>query len=97
MRTFAAHSEKHGLHGITVVVETRGPEIFVGRCDDIDEQGVHLRDADRFDGAGTDGSRAAFLSRASTFGVWPNLKRITVPTADVLSIKRLAEIAEESR
>ncbi|MEZ5313177.1 MAG: hypothetical protein R2862_05725 [Thermoanaerobaculia bacterium] len=46
MRTFAAHDAKHSLHGITVVVETDGPELFVGRCDDIDERGVHLRDAD---------------------------------------------------
>ena len=32
MGTF--HQGKSELHGITVVVDTTGPEIFVGRCDD---------------------------------------------------------------
>ena len=38
MGTF--HQGKSELHGITVVVDTTGPEIFVGRCDDMDDRGV---------------------------------------------------------
>ncbi len=38
MGTF--HQGKSDLHGITVVVETRGPELYVGRCDDVTERGV---------------------------------------------------------
>ena len=32
MGTF--HNDKSELHGITVVVDTKGPKVFVGRCDD---------------------------------------------------------------
>ena len=44
MGTF--HQGKSELHGITVVVDTTGPEIVVGRCDDMDERGIYLHDAD---------------------------------------------------
>jgi hypothetical protein len=40
MGTF--HQNKGELHGITVVVDTTGPEIVVGRCDDMDERGIFL-------------------------------------------------------
>ena len=42
MGTF--HQNKSELHGITVVVDTDGPEIFVGRCDDMDDERVILLD-----------------------------------------------------
>jgi len=38
MGTF--HHDRHELHGITVVVDTSGPEIFVGRCDDMDDRQI---------------------------------------------------------
>ena len=44
MGTF--HEDKHELHGITVVVDTVGDEIYIGRCDDMNEQGVLLLDVD---------------------------------------------------
>jgi len=91
VRTFAGHASKHELHGITVVVETDGPELFVGRCDDIDAAGVHLKDADRHvegDGAA---SREEFLSRARRLGVWPNHRMLTVPGERVRRVVRLVE------
>lgn len=93
MGTF--HHDKHELHGITVIVETTGPEMYIGRCDDIVAQGVILRDADVHregdsDPAGK--SRAAFLDHARRYGAWPNLKRILVPTESVREIRRLGEI-----
>ena len=94
MRTFAGHDAKHSLHGITVVVETTGAALFVGRCDDIDERGVHLRDADRHEEAASAVSRAEFLSRAQALGVWPNIQRVTVPAADVRQVTRLAAYEE---
>ncbi len=93
MGTF--HHDKHELHGITVVVETTGPEVFVGRCDDIVAQGVILRDADvhrEGDPASAGKSRAEFLEHARRFGAWPNLKRILVPAESVRGIRRLGEI-----
>ena len=93
MGTF--HHDKHELHGITVVVETTGPDLYIGRCDDIDARGVILRDADvhREDDPATAGtSRAEFLDHARSFGVWPNLKRILVPAERVRGIRRLGEV-----
>jgi len=93
MGTF--HHDKHALHGITVIVETHGPELFIGRCDDIVAEGVLLRDADvhrEGDPAAAGKSRADFLDHARRFGAWPNLSRILVPAASVREIRRLGEI-----
>ena len=54
-----------------MVVETDGAELYVGRCDDIDGEGVHLKDADRHvEGEGAV-PREEFLSlvRRSSNGV----------------------------
>lgn len=92
MGTF--HHDKHELHGITVIVETTGPELYVGRCDDIVAQGVILRDADvhREGDPAAGKSRAEFLDQARQFGAWPNLPRILVPSENVREIRRLGEI-----
>jgi len=93
MGTF--HHDKHELHGITVVIETTGSEIYVGRCDDIDARGVVLYDADvhrEGDPASVAKTRAEFLDSARRFGAWPNLKRVLVPAASVREIRRLGEI-----
>lgn len=92
MGTF--HHDKHALHGITVVVETTGAELYVGRCDDIVAQGVILRDADvhREGDPGAPKTRSEFLEQARRFGAWPNLKRILVPAESVREIRRLGEI-----
>lgn len=96
MRTFAGHATKHALHGITVVVETDGPELYVGRCDDIDETGVHLKDADRHHAGESAVSRETFLARARQVGVWPNHRQITVPAGVVRAVRRLSEEPERS-
>ena len=96
MRTFPGHAEKHSLHGITVVVETDGPELFVGRCDDIDERGVHLKDADRHHAETSAVPRETFLARARQVGVWPNHRQLTVPAGSVRAVRRLADAAERS-
>ncbi|MBI4568519.1 MAG: BrxA/BrxB family bacilliredoxin, partial [Planctomycetes bacterium] len=38
----AFHDGKGDLHGITVVVETRGPRLCVGRCDEVTGEAVIL-------------------------------------------------------
>lgn len=90
MGTF--HHDKHELHGITVVVDTDGPEIWVGRCDDIDDDKVILRDADGHR-EGDDGhGKQEWVERASKFGVWAKHKRLVVPRARVTSVRRLGEV-----
>ncbi len=90
MGTF--HHDRHELHGITVVVDTTGDEVYVGRCDDLDEEEVILLDADvHRDGA--DGkSKAQYLARAARFGVWKRYDRLVVPRRVVASIRRLGEL-----
>lgn len=93
MGTF--HHDTHELHGITVVVETTGAEMYIGRCDDIDARGVILRDADvhrEGDPSKATPTRAEFLDHARRFGAWPNLKRILVPAESVREIRRLGEL-----
>lgn len=93
MGTF--HHDRSPLHGITVVVTTRGDELYVGRCDDEDGERVVLLDADRHrDGAGADGGtpRSEFLRRAAKVGVWGRIRRVVIPRAEVVELRRLGEL-----
>lgn len=92
MRTFAHHEHKHALHGITVAVETRDGELWIGRCDDIVEEGVLLRDADVHRDDASDKSREEWLERAKLYGVHPHHRHATVPAATVVSVRRLVEL-----
>jgi hypothetical protein len=90
MGTF--HQGKSELHGITVVVDTTGPEIFVGRCDDEDERGIVLDDADfHRDGEGGR-SKEDYVQRAARFGVWKKYDRLVVPRERIASVRRLGEL-----
>ena len=90
MGTF--HQGKSELHGITVVVDTTGPEIFVGRCDDMDDQGILLNDADMHrDGEGGR-SKEDYVRRAAQFGVWKKYDRLMIPSDKIASVRRLGEV-----
>jgi hypothetical protein len=92
VRTFAAHEHKHELHGITVVVETDGTELWIGRCDDVVAGDVILKDADvHRDGEGGR-TRADWLARAARYGVHPRHRHAVVPAARVVRLRRLAEL-----
>jgi hypothetical protein len=85
------HHDRHELHGITVVVETDGAELWVGRCDDIDSRGVILRDADVHREGESPASRAEWLGAARKVGVWPRHRRTVIPAERVAAVRRLAE------
>ena len=90
MGTF--HDDKHELHGITVVVDTTGPEIWVGRCDDMDEDQILLVDADLHrDGEGGR-SKEEYVERAASFGVWKKHDRVRIDRRSVVSVRRLGEL-----
>ncbi|MCP3957504.1 MAG: hypothetical protein GY719_06595 [bacterium] len=90
MGTF--HQNKSELHGITVVVDTDGPEIFVGRCDDMDEERVILLDVDvHRDGEGGK-SKAEYVQKAAQLGIWKKHDHLVVDRARVTSVRRLAEV-----
>jgi hypothetical protein len=92
VRTFAQHESRHALHGITVVVETDGPELWIGRCDDIVPAGVILKDADLHREGESVRSRSDWLEQAKRFGVHPNHRHHLVDAARVTSVRRLAEL-----
>ncbi|MDX1501046.1 MAG: hypothetical protein R3325_01705 [Thermoanaerobaculia bacterium] len=89
MGTF--HEGKHQLHGITVVVDTDGPEVYVGRCDDILEQGIVLQDVDVHRDGDDGRSKEEYLQRAARFGVWKKHERVVIPRDRATSIRPLGE------
>ena len=90
MGTF--HQNKSELHGITVVVDTDGPEIYVGRCDDMDDERVILLDVD-VHADGDDGrSKDDYVKRAAQFGVWKKHDRLVLDRSRVTSVRRLGEL-----
>ena len=87
------HRDRHELHGMTVVVDTIGSRVYVGRCDDIDERGVILNDADVHEDGEGGRSKDEYVQRAASFGIWKKLDRIVIPVDEVVSVRRLADIA----
>lgn len=81
------------LHGITVVVETRGPQTFVGRYDREDERGVHLLDVGVHDERAAGLSKADYLGRTTKFGVRSDHKHLVVPSDEIAQISRLVDLA----
>jgi len=86
------HHDTHPLHGITVVVETNGDEVFIGRCDTMDADAVVLLDADTH-ASEEPAARAAYIAKAATLGVWARHRKLVVPMAGVTSVKPLFEYA----
>lgn len=87
------HPGHHELHGITVAVDTRGPQLYVGRCHDVDARHVYLVDVDVHE-ATEDGAKRRYLEQVAKFGHWKKLDRIAVPLDDVAWMERLGHIAE---
>jgi len=90
MGTF--HQGKSPLHGITVVVDTTGLDIVVGRCDDEDERGIFLHDADVHRAGDGGRSKDEYVQRASRFGVFKKHDHLFIPRDQVASVRRLGEV-----
>jgi hypothetical protein len=82
------HSE---LHGVTVVVETRGPHTYLGRYDSQDEHGVHMLDVGVHDETAAELSKDEFIKKSARFGIRSQYKHLVVPSHDVARITRLAD------
>jgi hypothetical protein len=79
------------LHGITVVVETHGTRIYVGRYDSEDASGVHMLDVGVHDPSATL-SKEEYIRKSAKFGVRTDHKHVIVPADQVARITRLGEI-----
>ena len=74
MGTF--HDDRGELHGITVVVDTDGPMVFVGRCDTMDQSCITLLDVDEHRDGHNGRSKQQYLARAKQFGTWKKHSRL---------------------
>jgi hypothetical protein len=90
MGTF--HQGLSELHGITVIVDTDGPEVFVGRCHDVGDRGVILHDVDVHRDGENGRSKEDYVKRAAQLGVWKKYDHLIVPNDRVVSIRRLGEV-----
>lgn len=90
MGTF--HHDRSPLHGITVAVDTRGAAIYVGRCDDMDDETIVLLDVDVHQEGAGGRSKAEYLKRAAKFGTWKKHDRVALPMSQVAWVKPLGEI-----
>jgi hypothetical protein len=93
MGTF--HHDKSELHGITVVVELEDGEVYVGRCDDMDDQRILLMDVDLHRDGDDGRSTAEYLERAARFGVWKKFDRLVIARAQARSVRPLGELGKE--
>lgn len=91
MGTF--HDNLGELHGITVVVDTRGPQVIVGRCHEANDQFVLLHDADVHEESPGGVSKSEWITQATKWGVFPRHKILKVPAEQVTSITPLGKIA----
>ena len=89
MGTF--HHDKGELHGITVAVDTKGRELWVGRCDTMDDAHIVLLDADVHSESDEGASKDEYLKRAAMVGIWKKHDRVVLPMTDVRWVKRLGE------
>ncbi|HEX4498701.1 MAG TPA: hypothetical protein VIE43_23685 [Thermoanaerobaculia bacterium] len=90
MGTF--HQNRGELHGITVIVDTTGPEIFVGRCNDEDDRGIFLFEADvHLDGEGGR-SKEEYVRRVSQLGFWKKHDHLMIPREKIVSVRKLSEV-----
>jgi len=88
----ASHADRGELHGITVVLDTHGDEVFIGRYFEQRHDGVVLLDVD-FHQDGVEGrSKQDYIQSAAQYGQWKKLVSKTIPLDQVLSITRLADI-----
>ena len=95
MGTF--HTGKGELHGITVVVDTTGPRVHVGRCETVTEDGVKLLDADVHEEGPGRPSKDEYLRQAARLGVWKRYDDLLVPAAEVASVRRLGDLGTASQ
>ena len=90
MGTF--HDDMGALHGMTVVVDTRGARVLIGQYHEEKAGRLVLLHVDEHED-GRDGlDKEAFVARAARQGPWPRHPRVVVDTADVASVRRLADV-----
>ena len=92
MTGFVFHPGHQELHGVTVVVDGTDGRTYVGRFDREDERGLLLRDVAVWDPATSHQPVAEFLARTLKFGVRAEVRQLVLPSAEVATLRRLADL-----
>ena len=87
----ARHAAKGDLHGITVVVDTTGAELYIGRFFEQRGDGIVLLDVARHSDGENGVSKEQYVQTAARFGQWKELQQVVVPLPEVRSVTRLAD------
>ena len=90
MGTF--HQDKGELHGITVVVDTVGDEVYIGRCDEMTEERILLHDVDVHREGDSGRSKEEYVKRAAQFGIWKQFEQLAIPAEAIASVRRLGDL-----
>ena len=85
------HASKGELHGITVVVDTAGPDLYIGRFFEQRSDGIVLLDVARHTAGGGAPSKEQYVRTAARYGQWKELEQVVVPLPEVRSVSRLAD------
>ena len=93
MGTF--HNDKGELHGITVVVDTEGPLVYIGRCHEMTDQQIVLLDVDEHEEGQNGRSNEEYVRQAAKVGTWKKHDRMVLPMESVASVTRLGDLATE--
>ena len=82
------HSE---LHGVTVVLETEGGVLYVGRYHEESAAGILLHDAAEHRPAAGGATAQEFVEKTLKFGVRAAHRNIVVPATSVRRVSRLLD------
>jgi hypothetical protein len=85
------HAAKGELHGVTVVVDTTGAELFIGRFFEQRGDGIVLLDVARHTEGAGGVSKEQYVQTAARYGQWKEIDQVVVPLPKVRSVTRLAD------
>ena len=85
------HADKGDLHGITVVVDTAGAEVYIGRYFEQRRDGIVLLDVARHRDGENGVSKQQYVETAARYGQWKEFGQVVVPLPEVRSVTRLAD------
>ena len=80
--------------GKEVVLDTRGPLVYVGRLERVDEHFYSLADVDVHDMSEGHSTKERYILEARRFGVRRNRLSTLVRRLEVISISRLEDVVE---
>jgi len=80
------------LHGITVIVDTDGDTLYIGRCHEEDDQRVLLMNAVAYTDGQDGKSKTEWITHAAKFGFFADIDSIAVPRGQVTTITKLGDV-----